>query len=122
MFGASSAAAEKPVGEASMTGTARSAAAITLVNRIEAGDGAMDPVAVDQAAVDVAFLDRAAVDLDAHARSGAPRMEELVLATRMELPIRGERERETEKESHVEVPERTWKTAVREDKAAVMVS
>jgi len=98
MFGASSAAAEKPVGEASMTGTARSAVAITLVNRIEAGDGAMDPVAVDQAAVDVAFLDRAAVDLDAHARSGAPRMEELILATRMELPIRGERERETEKE------------------------
>ena len=45
----------------------------------------MDPVAVDQAAVDVAFLDRAAVDLDAHARSGAPRMEELILATRMEL-------------------------------------
>ena len=84
MFGASSAAAEKPVGEASMTGTARSAAAITLVNRIEAGDGAMDPVAVDQAAV----------DLDAHARSGAPRMEELILVTRMELPIRGERERE----------------------------
>jgi len=79
MFGASPAAAEKPVGEASMTGTARSAAAITLVNRIEAGDGAMDPVAVDQVAVDVAFLDRAAVDLDAHARSGAPRMEELIL-------------------------------------------
>ena len=94
MFGASPAAAEKPVGEASMTGTARSAAAITLVNRIEAGDGAMDPIAVDQAAVDVAFLDRAAVDLDAHARSGAPRMEELILVTRMELPIRGERERE----------------------------
>jgi len=68
--------AEEPGGEASMTGTARSAAAITLVSQIRAGDGAMDPAALDQYDVDVAFLDQAAVDLAAHARYGAPRMEE----------------------------------------------
>jgi len=38
----------------------------------------MDPAALYQTAVDLAFLNRAAVDLAAHARFGAPRMEEFI--------------------------------------------